>query len=63
MSKTQPKLKCAACNFTKDVPMHCGQPMHPEQVSGKPMLVCWMGPTCGKQEFPSHHNQPMKYIQ
>ena len=44
-----------------DVPMHCDKPMHPEIVDEKAMLVCWMGPECGKQIFPEHHGIPMEY--
>ncbi len=58
-----PKLKCDSCGATQDVPMHCGKPMHIEKVDGKPMLVCWMGPGCGKQAIPTHHNAPMKMIE
>jgi len=61
MTEKKPKLKCATCGTTQDVPMHCGKPMHPEKVDGKQMLVCWMGPTCGKQELPTHHGKPMQY--
>jgi len=61
MGEKKPKLKCATCGTTQDVPMHCGKPMHPEKVGGKQMLVCWMGPTCGKQEIPTHHGKPMQY--
>jgi hypothetical protein len=28
--------------------------MHVEEISGTPMLVCWMGPECGKQAIPEH---------
>ena len=62
MGEKKPKLKCATCGTTQDVPMHCGQPMHPEKVGKKQMLVCWMGPTCGKQEIPTHHGKPMEYV-
>jgi len=31
-----------------------------EKIDGKEMLVCWMGPSCGIQELPTHHNKPMK---
>lgn len=53
------KLKCEECGTTMDVPMHCGQAMHLEEVDGKEMLVCWMGPGCGKQDIPEHHGKPM----
>jgi len=56
-----PILKCTSCGSTSDVPQHCGKPMHVEKVDGKDMLVCWMGPNCGKQEIPEHHGAPMAY--
>jgi hypothetical protein len=61
--KKKPMLKCSTCGTTQDVPMHCGQPMHPEKVGGKNILACWMGPNCGKQDFPTHHNRPMDYVE
>ncbi|MHA1276177.1 MAG: heavy metal translocating P-type ATPase [Candidatus Helarchaeota archaeon] len=63
MTEKKPKLKCSKCDTTQDVPMHCGKPMHVENVDGKPMLVCWMGPGCGKQEIPIHHGLPMELIE
>ncbi len=57
----KPVLKCSECGEETDVPMHCGKPMHPEVVDGTNCLVCWMGPGCGKQNFPEHHGKPMKY--
>ncbi|TFG25774.1 MAG: heavy metal translocating P-type ATPase [Promethearchaeota archaeon] len=56
-----PILLCEKCNKVIDVPEHCGQPMHPEIVDGEEMLVCWMGPECGKQIFPEHHGIQMNY--
>ncbi|MHA1797351.1 MAG: heavy metal translocating P-type ATPase [Candidatus Helarchaeota archaeon] len=56
-----PELICEKCGESMDVPQHCGKPMHVENVNGKDMLVCWMGPNCGKQEIPTHHGIPMKY--
>jgi len=38
-----------------------GPPIHPEKVGKKQMLVYWMGPTCGKQDFPTHHGKPLQY--
>jgi hypothetical protein len=29
------------------------------EVDGTPMLVCWMGPGCGKQALPEHCGRPM----
>ncbi len=55
-----PNLECVQCGEKLDVPQHCGKPMHVESVDGKNMLVCWMGPSCGKQEIPQHHGKPMK---
>ncbi len=57
-----PQLQCKECAEKFDVPEHCGQPMHPEVVDGKEMLVCWMGPDCGKQIFPEHHGIAMDYV-
>jgi len=62
MSGKKPILKCATCGATQEVPMHCGQAMHPEKVGKKQMLVCWMGPSCGKQDIPTHHGKPMEYV-
>jgi len=58
----KPILKCQVCGEETDVPMHCGQAMHEEIIDGKKYLVCWMGPECGKQEFPEHHEKPMELI-
>ncbi|MHA1264635.1 MAG: heavy metal translocating P-type ATPase [Candidatus Helarchaeota archaeon] len=60
--RTEPVLECKQCGTTMEVPYHCNQPMHPEVVDGELMLVCWMGPNCGKQTFPIHHNTPMEYV-
>jgi len=57
-----PVLKCQKCGKEVPVPIHCDQPMHLEEVDGQPMLVCWMGPGCGKQEIPKHHCKPMDFI-
>jgi Cu+-exporting ATPase len=62
-TEKKPKLKCSKCGTTQDVPMHCGKPMHIEEVDGKSMLVCWMGLGCGKQEIPTHHDAPMQLIE
>ncbi len=56
------KLICNECNLSEDIPKHCGKPMHIEEINGKKMLVCWMGPSCGVKELPTHHNQPMKIV-
>jgi Cu+-exporting ATPase len=58
----KPMLKCKTCGKTMNLPIHCGQPMHPEEVQGKEMLVCWMGPQCGKQDIPVHHGKPMECV-
>ena len=52
------KLKCAQCDYTQPLPMHCGQAMHQE----KDKLVCWMGASCGQMPIPQHHNKPMKIV-
>jgi len=46
------------------MPNHCGKPMHLEDVKGKDILVCWMGPECGKREIPncSKCNKPMSVV-
>ena len=61
MKEITPILKCKKCDEIIDVPEHCGKPMHPEVVDGEEMLVCWMGPDCGKQLFPEHHEIAMRY--
>ncbi|MFW9997387.1 MAG: heavy metal translocating P-type ATPase [Candidatus Odinarchaeota archaeon] len=53
------QLVCSTCGASQFVPMHCGQEMHLETVDGVDMLVCWMGPDCGKQELPVHCKKPM----
>ncbi|MFX0052227.1 MAG: hypothetical protein ACFFAJ_02775 [Candidatus Hodarchaeota archaeon] len=55
-------LKCQECDFTEPTPIHCGKPMHIEEIEGKEKLVCWMGASCGVQELPSHHSKPMKSL-
>ncbi|MFX0206460.1 MAG: heavy metal translocating P-type ATPase [Candidatus Hodarchaeota archaeon] len=57
------KLKCQVCDHSQSIPMHCKQPMHIEVVEGEEKLVCWMGPGCGIQELPNHHEKPMKIIE
>ena len=51
-------LKCTECGKEQDLPMHCGKPMH---VEGD-QLVCWMGPGCGAQPIPVHHDKPMGIV-
>jgi hypothetical protein len=53
-------LTCQTCGQTQPLPKHCGQAMHLETVDGRDMLVCWMGPQCGKQDLPQHCEQPMR---
>ncbi|MHA1940463.1 MAG: hypothetical protein ACXACP_10505 [Candidatus Hodarchaeales archaeon] len=55
-------LKCAVCDHTESIPNHCGQAMHLETVDSKEQLVCWMGPGCGKQDIPVHHEKSMKIV-
>ena len=55
-------LKCRKCDYTQPVPNHCKQPMHLEQIEGKKILVCWMGPECGVKEIPIHHHLSMELI-
>jgi len=52
------KLKCQVCDYDMDIPMHCGKPMHKEG----DQLVCWMGPECGHQLIPEHHEKQMEII-
>lgn len=54
------KLKCQECDHEQSIPMHCKQPMHIETIDGMEKLVCWMGPECGVQDLPTHHDRPMK---
>jgi len=56
-------LKCETCGKTEPVPMHCNQPMHVEELDGKEILSCWMGPDCGKQDIPVHHGKPMIIVE
>jgi hypothetical protein len=53
------QLKCENCGYTTSIPMHCGKSMHIEKIEEKNMLVCWMGPGCGKQAIPDHCDKPM----
>ncbi|MFX1504988.1 MAG: heavy metal translocating P-type ATPase [Promethearchaeota archaeon] len=55
-------LQCQICEYTEPIPMHCKQPMHIENVDDETRLVCWMGPECGVQDIPIHHNKPMQII-
>lgn len=54
-----PKLVCATCGVEEPAPRHCGRPMQAGTVAGTAMLVCWMGPECGKQAYPLHCGAPM----
>ncbi len=58
------RLKCNTCGNTKNIPHHCGKPMHLENIEGKNMLVCWMGPECGKKDLPSCNkcSKPMNVV-
>ena len=56
------KLRCQICEYTESIPMHCMQPMHVEAFEGKERLLCWMGPECGVQDLPTHHNKPMRIV-
>ncbi|MDH5404404.1 MAG: hypothetical protein OEY49_18030 [Candidatus Heimdallarchaeota archaeon] len=42
---------CTNCNSTVAVPMHCGHPMHLEDISEGRRWVCWMGIKCGKKDY------------
>ncbi|MHA2307186.1 MAG: hypothetical protein ACXACU_17540 [Candidatus Hodarchaeales archaeon] len=52
-------LTCQECDIRESIPHHCGKPMHIEIIDKKQVLVCWMGPSCGVQDLPTHHNKPM----
>ncbi len=52
------KFKCEECGLEQDLPMHYGQPMHPESEQ----LTCWLGPECGSQSIPEHHSKPMVLV-
>ncbi len=52
-------LSCGTCGESQAAPKHCGQDMRIERVDGVEMLVCHMGPGCGKQSIPEHHGAPM----
>ncbi len=54
------KLTCQKCGAIVDAPKHCGRPMTVKKIEGRDMLVCWMGPTCGKADIPTHCGLPMK---
>lgn len=58
-SKMTQVLKCQECDYTQEVPNHCGKEMHIEGTS----LVCWMGPQCGEQNIPTHHGKPMEIVE
>lgn len=53
-------LQCRVCGHEQPLPKHCGQAMHLQEIAGRALLVCWMGPACGRQEVPVHCNQPMQ---
>lgn len=53
------KLRCQRCGHETDVPEHCGKEMSIQKVDSKEMLVCWMGPKCGKSDIPQHCGAPM----
>jgi hypothetical protein len=59
VEKKMGKLKCSECGLEKELPMHCGKPMHKEGNE----LVCWMGTSCGVQPIPEHHGKPMEVIE
>ncbi|MFW9906655.1 MAG: heavy metal translocating P-type ATPase [Candidatus Thorarchaeota archaeon] len=57
------QLKCQICDYKEPIPMHCKQPMHIEKIDEDEKLVCWMGPECGVQDIPTHHEKPMYIMQ
>lgn len=56
------KLKCENCGHEIDMPEHCGKEMSILEMDGEDLLVCWMGPNCGKQEVPRHCDRPMDVV-
>ncbi|MHA1888079.1 MAG: hypothetical protein ACTSX0_08625 [Promethearchaeota archaeon] len=48
-------LKCTNCNYTQEIPKHCGKPMH---IEGN-KLICHMGAHCGAQIIPQHCGEGM----
>lgn len=56
------KLKCEHCEHEIDIPSHCGKEMSIQELDGEDMLVCWMGPDCGKQEMPQHCEKSMAVV-
>jgi Cu+-exporting ATPase len=57
--KVMGMLKCQECDYTQEIPSHCGKPMHQEG----DQLVCWMGDSCGSETIPEHHGKPMKLVE
>ncbi len=57
--KNKLELLCQVCGYTETIPMHCKQSMHLEMVNGEEKLVCWMGPSCGINDIPTHCGKPM----
>ena len=45
------EYKCEHCSSKVEAPMHCGHPMHLEDVEGKQKWVCWMGTGCGVKDY------------
>ncbi|RMG20379.1 MAG: hypothetical protein D6732_28710 [Methanobacteriota archaeon] len=49
---------CNNCSAKVTAPMHCGHPMHIEEVEGTEKWVCWMGTGCGVKEYQKCCNSP-----
>ena len=43
--------KCGKCGTEVKPSMHCGHPMHLEDLSAGREWVCWMGSSCGHKEY------------
>ncbi|MHA2253145.1 MAG: hypothetical protein ACXAD7_22475 [Candidatus Kariarchaeaceae archaeon] len=49
---------CNNCNTNITAPMHCGHPMHLENLEDGVHWVCWMGTGCGKSDYNACCNSP-----
>lgn len=44
------EYKCENCGESRTPPMHCGHPMHLEELDSGVEWVCWMGASCGHKD-------------
>lgn len=49
---------CVGCGMTTAAPMHCGHPMHLEDLDAGRHWVCWMGVQCGKKDYAACCDNP-----